>query len=162
MGYSSQMLNPTFPVQVVMQRREIQHRWQNDVWEPVAVLPGAGEGEPGIVAHAPGVTRWLYPGHELMLRPADADGYFLNVSTSEPCVFVLWRMEGERAVPAHLTVSYSEASSWMDGGEDVDRVPMTPEIFAWVSDFVREHYRPQPKKKIRPQSFKSPKDRARG
>ncbi len=155
------MQNPTFPVSIVMQRRAIQHRWQSDVWEPVEVLPGAGEGAPRVVADTPEATRWLYPGMEIMLRVADADGYFLNVSTSEPCVFVLWRMEGERAVPAHLTVSYSEASSWMDGGEDVDRVPMPPEIVAWVSEFVVKNYRPQPKKKIRPQSFKSPKDRAR-
>jgi len=70
-------------------------------------------------------------------------------------------MEGERAVPCHLTLSYSEASSWMDGGEQVDRVPMPREIYDWVSGFVQQHYRPQPKKKIRPQSFKSPKDRAR-
>jgi len=156
------MQNPTFPVSIVMQRRAIQHRWQSDVWGPVAVLSGAGEGEPRVVAEAAEATRWLYPGMEIMLRVADADGYFLNVSTSEPCIFVLWRMEGERAVPAHLTVSYSEASSWMDGGEEVDRVPMPPDIYAWVSDFVVRHYRPQPKKKIRPQSFKSPKDRARG
>jgi hypothetical protein len=58
-------------------------------------------------------------------------------------------------------VSYSEASSWMDGGEEVDRVPMPPELYAWVSDFVVQNYRPLPKKKIRPLSFKSPKDRAR-
>jgi hypothetical protein len=49
----------------------------------------------------------------------------------------------------------------MDGGEQVDRVPMPREIYDWVSAFVQQHYRPQPKKKIRPQSFKSPKDRAR-
>jgi hypothetical protein len=155
------MYNPTFPVSIVMQRRAIHHRWQSDVWEPLAVLPGTEKGEPHIVADTPESTRWLYPGMEIMLRAADADGYFLNVSTSEPCVFVLWRMEGERAVPAHLTVSYSEASSWMDGGEEVGRVPMPPDLHAWVSDFVVKNYRPQPKKKIRPQSFKSPKDRAR-
>jgi hypothetical protein len=44
----------------------------------------------------------------------------------------------------------------------VDRAPMPPDLFARVGDFVARHYRPQPKKKIRPQSFKSPKDRARG
>ena len=155
------MNNPTFPVSIVMQRRALQSRWQSEVWEPLAVMPEAGEGVPRIVAETAEATRWLYPGLEIMLRVADADGYFLNVSTSEPCVFVLWRMEGERAVPCHLTLSYSEASSWMDGGEQVDRVPMPPDLFAWVSDFVVRNYRPQPKKKIRPQSFKSPKDRAR-
>lgn len=155
------MNNPTFPVSIVMQRRALQNRWQSEVWEPHAVLAGAGEGAPRVLVDEPGLTQWLYPGLEIMLRVADADGYYLNVSTSEPCVFVLWRMEGERAVPAHLTVSYSEASSWMDGGEQVDRVPMPREIYDWVSEFVQRHYRPQPKKKIRPQSFKSPKDRAR-
>jgi len=94
-------------------------------------------------------------------RVADADGYFLNVTTSEPSVFVMWRLEAERAVPRHVTVSYSEASSWMEGGENVDRVPMPPDILAWVRDFVVKNYRPQPKKKIRPQSFKSPRERAR-
>jgi hypothetical protein len=155
------MLNPKIAVQVVMQRREIQHRWQSEAWEPAAVLSGAGEGAPRVCHEEPGLRQWLYPGMELELRAADADGYFLNVSTAEPSVFVLWRMEGERAAPAHLTVSYSEASSWMDGGEQVDRVPMPREIYDWVAGFVEQHYRPQPKKKIRPQSFKSPKDRAR-
>ncbi|MGH8686715.1 MAG: DUF3305 domain-containing protein [Burkholderiales bacterium] len=150
-----------FPVSVVMQRREIGHRWQSHVWSPVSVVPGAGEGAPSMIAESPGITRWRYPGHEILLRLTDADGYYLNVTTDEPSVFVLWRMEDERAVPCFVTVSYSEASSWMEGGENVDRVPMPPDIFAWVSDYVVKNYRPQPKKKIRPRSFKSPGDRAR-
>lgn len=155
------MENSTFPVSIVMQRRALNNPWQSVAWEPFAVLPQAGEGSARVLVEEQSVTQWLYPGMQIHLRVADADGYFLNVSTSEPCVFVLWRMEGERAVPCHLTVSYSEASSWMDGGEQVDRVPMPRPIYDWVSDFVQRHYRPQPKKKIRPQSFKSPKDRAR-
>ena len=144
-----------------MQCRALQNRWQSETWEPAGVLHEAGEGTPRVIAEKPGLTQWLYPGMKIGLRVADADGYFLNVSTAEPSVFVLWRMEGDRGAPCHLTVSYSEASSWMDAGEQVDRVPMTREIYDWVSDFVQRNYRPQPKKKIRPQSFKSPKDRAR-
>jgi len=109
-----------------------------------------------------GTTQWLYPGLEIVLRQPDADGYYLNVSTDEPRVFVLWRMEGELAVPHHVTVSYSEASCWMDGGEQVDSVPMPPELFAWVGEFVEQHYRPEPKRRVRPQSFRPPKDRAPG
>jgi len=155
------MNNPTFRVSIVMQRRALRSRWQSEVWEPLAVMPEAGEGVPRVLVEEQGLAQWIYPGMRIGLRVADADGYYLNVSTSEPCVFVLWRMEGARAVPCHLTLSYSEASSWMDGGEQVDRVPMPREIYDWVSEFVQQHYRPQPKKKIRPQSFKSPKDRAR-
>jgi hypothetical protein len=155
------MQNPTFPVSIVMQRRALQNRWQSEVWEPFAVLAEAGAGAPRALLEEPDLAQWLHPRLHIMLRVADADGYYLNISTSEPCVFILWRMEVERAVPCHLTLSYSEASSWMDGGEQVDRVPMPREIYDWVSEFVQRHYRPQPKKKIRPQSFKSPKDRAR-
>ena len=155
------MEEANFPVSVLMQCRALQNVWQSEVWEPQAVLAEAGEGEPRLCHEEPGLRQWIYPRMQLHLRVADADGYFLNVSTAEPSVFVLWRMQDERAVPAHLTASYSEASSWMDGGEQVDRVPMPRAIFDWVSEFVQRHYRPQPKKKIRPQSFKSPKDRAR-
>jgi len=155
------MENATFPVAVIMERRLLDNRWQSEVWEPSAVLPEAGEGEPRLWREEPRLRQWIYPNMEIGLRVADADGYFLNVSTAEPSVFVLWRMEDERAVPCHLTASYSEASSWMDGGEQVDRVPMPRPIYDWISAFVQQHYRPQPKKKIRPQSFKSPKDRAR-
>jgi hypothetical protein len=64
-----------------------------------------------------------------------------------------------KAVPQFVTVSYDEASRWMDGGESVDRAPMPAELFAWVGAFVEQNYRFTPKKRVRPQSFLSPKDR---
>ena len=155
------MQKPRMRVAVVMQRRTTTNRWQAEAWAPLGVLTGAPEGEPRLLVDEPAETQWLYPGLEITLRQPDADGYFLNVSTSEPRVFVLWRMEDERAVPHYLTVSYSEASSWMDAGEEVDSVPMPPEIFAWVGEFVEQHYRPEPKRRVRPQSFRRPGERAR-
>jgi hypothetical protein len=59
-----------------------------------------------------------------------------------------------------VTASYDEASRWMDGGAQVDPVPMPPPLVAWVSAFVAEHYKPEPKKRLRPRSFLSPQDRA--
>jgi len=49
----------------------------------------------------------------------------------------------------------------MDGGEQVDSVAMPAGVFAWVGEFVEKNYRPEPRKRIKPQSFRSPKDRAR-
>lgn len=113
------------------------------------------------IVEQPGSEQWLYPNLQLSLRKADADGYYLNVSTAEPRVFVLWRDENGRGVPGLVTASYSEASCWMDAGENVDSVSMPPELFAWVGEFVEQNYRPEPKKRFRPQSFRNPKDRAR-
>jgi hypothetical protein len=160
------MEKPRFSVAVVMQRRALNNRWQSEAWEPFGVLPycdGACEGEvgPRMILDADGVTQWLYAGHEIRLHRDEAEGYYLNVSTAEPKVFVSWRMDEGRAVPLLLTVSYHEASRWMDGSEVVDAVAMPPDVFAWVGEWVGKNYRPEPKQRIKPRSFMHPKDRAR-
>jgi len=161
MSYSSSMGMPIRRIAVVMRRSQTSGRWATEVWEPIGVVPdGGGEGPRRLVDDGTS-EQWFYPGLELRLRKADADGYYLNVSTTEPKIFVLWREEDGRGVPGHVTASYSEASSWMDGGERVDAVPMPPELYAWIGQFVEHHYRPQPKRRMRPESFRSPKDRAR-
>lgn len=156
------METPTKRVAVVMQRRPLANRWQSEVWEPVGVLDEyTGASEPRLIVDEESSRQWLYPGFDIVLRRSEAEGYFHNVSAREPCVFVLWRMENDRAVPQFVTVSYDEASRWMDGGESVDSVPMSAALYAWVGEFVETNYRPAPKKRIKPQSFLSPKDRAR-
>ena len=145
---------------VIMQRRAVQSRWQSEAWEPVGVLADYEEkGEPRVILEREDVTQWLYPGFRVDLRRDEADGYYMNMTTDEPSVFVLWRMEDGRAVPQFVTVSYAEAARWMDAGESVDRVAMPAEMKPWVSEYVERNYRPEPKKKRRPQSFKHPKDR---
>ena len=153
------MQKPSYPVAVVMQRRAVQNRWIDCIWEPWSVLPGNVEGNPRVLVESTGVTQWLHPGFTLLLHRDEAEGYYLNVSGPEPSVFVLWRMEGEQAIPVELTVSTDEAGRWLDGGHSVDRVRMPPEIFAWVGDYVEHNYRPQPTQRIKPRSFKHPRDR---
>jgi hypothetical protein len=145
---------------VIMQRRVVNSRWQSEAWEPVGVLVDyeAGGG-PRVIVEQEGATQWLYPGFAVELRRDEADGYYMNMTTDEPSVFILWRMEEERAVPQFATVSYAEAGRWMDAGERVDRVPMPREMWEWVGGYVERNYKPEPKKKRRPQSFRHPKDR---
>ena len=143
-----------------MQRRVVHSRWQSEAWEPVGVLADyEGESAPRIIVEEGDTTQWLHPGFEVELRRDEADGYYMNMTTDEPSVFILWRMEDGRAVPQFTTVSYAEAGRWMDAGERVDRVPMPAEFLPWVGGYVERNYRPEPKKKRRPQSFKHPKDR---
>jgi len=147
-------------IAVVMQRRASNSRWVDHVWEPWSVLCGY-EGERGVrqLVGEPHVAQWLHPGFELVLHKDEAEGYYTNVSAQEPRVFVLWRMEGETALPVDVTVSLEEAGRWMDGGHSVDGVAMPPEIFAWVGGYVEANYRPEPKQRIKPRSFRHPKDR---
>ncbi|HYG54513.1 MAG TPA: DUF3305 domain-containing protein [Burkholderiales bacterium] len=154
------MEKPTFPIAVVMQRRAVQSRWADCVWEPSGVLPGyAGESQPRVLRDDAQLAQWLHPGFTLVLHKDEAEGYYMNVSARDPRVFILWRMDEDRALPLEVTVSSDEAGRWLDGGHSVDGVAMPPEIFAWVGEYVEHNYRPQPKKRIKPRSFVHPKDR---
>ena len=150
------MRQPAFNLAVIMQKRLINNRWATEVWEAVAVLSDASPGEEvQQLAQPDGVERWLFRSLPLGLRREDAEGYYLNISTLEPRVFVMWQLEDERAVPQRITANYNVACTWMDAGEQVDSVAMPPDVYAVISDFTREHYRPEPKKRIRPRSFQS-------
>ena len=158
------MHESSIPVAIVMQRRALQNRWQSEVWEPLGIVANhtgrsGPVGQPSLLVEEGGIAQWLHPGFDLKLFRDETEGYYLNVSSNEPCVFVMWRMEDDFAVPKFITVSYNEAGRLMDGGEQVDTVAMPAEVMAWVGAYVEENYRPEVKKRRRPQSFVSPKAR---
>jgi hypothetical protein len=115
---------------------------------------------------------WLFTGFELNLFLDEAEGYYLNVSATTPCWFVMWRLEEDIdrfidqqslslvqaesaiAVPHRICVSYNEAARLLDGGESVDTITMSDEHAAWLQEYVNENYRPEPKKRHKPASFK--------
>jgi len=145
---------------VVMQRRNARSRWASVIWEPVSVLesdepPGAAR----LMLSHEDCEHWLQPGFELAIHRDETEGYYMNVSSGSPRVFVLWRMEGEQGLPVQITVSYNEGGRWLDGGNSVDSVTMPPAIFGWIGEYVEKNYRPEPKKRIKPRSFVHPKDR---
>jgi hypothetical protein len=115
----------------------------------------------GFSSTKPGVQQWLHPGHKLVLHRDECEGYYLNVSIDHPRVYVLWRIgrRARRAARRDCKLR-REAVRWLDGGHSVDGVPMPPEIYAWVGEYVERNYRPEPKKRIKPRSFIHPKDRA--
>jgi len=152
------MHKPSFRIAVVMQRRPAKSRWADSMWELHGVLADPG-GETRLLREDGASVQWLHPGFQLVLHKDEIEGYYLNVSAPQPRVFVLWRMEGEQALPLEVTVSSDEAGRWLDGGHSVDGVAIPAEIFAWVGEYVENNYRPEPKKRIKPRSFQHPKDR---
>jgi len=159
-------------VAVVMERTALANRWQPFRWAPVAIVPGiaevtegseasAGSGvEKGPSAAGPAQSssapvRTTHPGYEVRLYRDEAEGYYLNVSSPVPAAFVNWELVDERPHPHSVTLSYNEAARMMDGGAQVDSVPLPAEIAGWLAAYVEQHYRPEPKKqRIRPPSFK--------
>lgn len=139
---------------VVMQRKPLKSAWQPFQWLPAEVvlspLPACA---PCCLRDDPSETLWLYPGLSLRLYSDEAEGYFLNLDSGSPCWFIMWRMDGELAVPLTVTLSYNEAARLMDGGEQVDTLPLPAAVVERLGAFVAEYYRPQPKGKRRRPSF---------
>lgn len=138
-------------VSIVMQQVATQSRWQPFVWRPfAALLPDAAAALP------PDCVR--YDNLELRLFTDEAEGYFLNMESPAPCVFISIRQDDGESEPRpfQTTVSYNEAARWMDGGERVEQVPLPEQLVPWLAEFTQTHYKPEPKKKrIRGQSFES-------
>jgi hypothetical protein len=148
------------PVAVIMERTALVNRWVSEKWEAKGVvqdLAPAGT-PPSVIVEHEGLTQMLHPGHRVYLKRDEAEGYYLNLTSAEPKVFVLWRLVQNVARPEMLTVSYGEGTRWADSGEQVDGVPIPTDLLPWMAEFVEAHYRPEPKKEKR---YASNKDKGR-
>ena len=167
---------------VLMRKQFIDNPWISFRWAPQEVLPDFGQFTNSVSAENKLVGQflgrddqgesWLFTGYELNLFPDEAEGYYLNLSATQPAWFVMWRLEEDIdryidgqsielaksestfAVPHRISVSYNEAGRLLDGGESVDSIPMTPEHASWLQEYVNDNYRPEPKKRHKPASFK--------
>jgi hypothetical protein len=151
-------------VDVIIARIPLVNRWASERWQPVAVeivapragAPRASDVVPGTgpaVQLGEDADRWRCSGFEIELHPTEVEGHFLNLTAPDPRIFVMWRLFDDgampRARPVMVTVSYNEAGRLMDGGEQVDGVPMLPSIAEWMRAFIEVHYKPEPRRKVR-------------
>jgi hypothetical protein len=148
-----------FPVDVLMRRVVLSNRWASERWQPQAVVP-APDASFGPDANCPSEriaddaqgSTWRFRGFFVELYRSEGEGYFLNLESPSPSVFVMWRPNenGEPAVrPIVVTASYNEAARMLDAGEQVEPVPMPPEIHRFVEPYMRANYTPEPRKKVR-------------
>ncbi len=159
---------PAVVVAVVMRRERIANRWQPWRWSLADVVPHEDSfgTQPRLLLEDENETRWLHPGFTVELFLGDAEGYYLNVTTEQPCFWVVWRMEEEAtiadepmALPQTVTLSYHDAGRWLDAQETVEQVPAPPGVVQWVQAFVAQHHVLEAKRRQRPESFKTLQDR---
>ena len=137
----------SMPIAVIMQRRAVQHRWADEAWAAVGVVPDRGKlPRLQVLSESPERDYYLVSGLELELYTDENEGYYENVVAPESKVFVLWRMEDGKAIPARASVSYVEGTRMFDSGESADGVTMPAEIYTWVAEYLREHYQPKPRR----------------
>jgi len=153
---------PTQKVSVILERVPLESRWATHRWDVAGVVPDVG-GDVRIVVETDELVRKIYPGFDLGLYRDEAEGYYLNVSSEVPSVFVSLREDeasGE-PYPFQATLSYNEAARWMDANERVERSVAWPELAGWLTEWVAANYRPEPKKRQRPKSFRGKEGRLR-
>lgn len=143
----------TMPLGVVVERREIDHPWQDYDWHTVAVIPGAppvDEWRP--LREGEGWAHYHVATLPLELFRRETEGYKQNLSKDVPVIYVVLR-QGEEADESEIEASLVtacpfEAQDYLDAGDDlVDGVTMPDSVAAWVAEFVEHHHVHEPFKK---------------
>ena len=141
---------------IVVERREVENRWIDHAWSPVAVIPGAppledpGEWLP--LRAGEGWQHFMIGSMEIELFRRETEGYRANLSNVPPHVYVVLARGTEAdepdIMPFLVTVCPYEAEGYTEGDEEiVEGVPMPDEIGAWVQRFVDAHHVDEPFKK---------------
>jgi Protein of unknown function (DUF3305) len=141
-------------VSVSFRKRPVTSRWADFEWETASVVISDVSVAPvlGPIEYVTNdETQWRYDGERIDLHHSEGEGYWLNLNSPQPCIFVMWRMEEGDEVPrpAVVTVSYNEAGRMLDAGDHVDNVPMPDSIRISLTTYTAEHYKPEPRKKVR-------------
>ncbi len=83
----------TIPLGIVIERREIDHPWQDYIWVPVSVIPGAPPMETTDewkeLQHGDGWIQYHAGTLELELYSGETDGYRKNLSEQQPFVYIV-------------------------------------------------------------------------
>ena len=152
----------TMRLGVVVERRDSDSPWQDHVWRPVAVIPGAAEvdqsaqAEPWKVVNlGQGWVHYHAATLPLELHRKDTESYVYNLASRPPVIYVVLRQDeeaGEREVePFVVTASPSESQDFLDAGDDiVEAVPMPEVVIDWLQAFVDTHHVDQPHYKRKP------------
>ncbi|MGB5306549.1 MAG: DUF3305 domain-containing protein [Gammaproteobacteria bacterium] len=148
-----------FSVSVIVEFVEtLANRWEDGHWRVVGVVAGSQKdgGTQSRELHAAAQGRqYLHAGLQMRLYLDDAESYYYNLVSDNPGVFVICNQEsGGPLQPFIATLSYGEATSYMETDAIVETVAMPPELYRWAERFVLEHYVPEKHKKRKRDNWK--------
>lgn len=145
------------PVGVVVERRPAANRWRDYAWRAVEAMVDGPDSGWRLLARDHGVGRYYAGGLTIELFRKETEGYKRNLSMDVPRIWVVLRSawhDGETVMaPFHVTVCPYEAESYeLSGDDQVEAVPMPPEVGAVVQAFVERFHVDEPflKRKLKP------------
>ena len=155
---------PSISVAVLIERRKQPSQWEE--WgfriADIVIDEGGFGSAPRMLRDDGQTAQFLFPGLPVTLFRDEGEGYYLNLTSGSPVWFVMWRVADDdpsRAWPELVTLSYNEAGRLLDAQERVDNLPLPQDVREWLQAYADEHYRPEPKQRKRPASFRAPQQR---
>ena len=151
--------HPTLTVAVLVERLSKPSQWEDWRFRIADVQPDAGTygAVPRLLRDDGHTQLKLFPGLPVTLYTDESEGYYLNLTSGAPAWFVMWRVEEDdpsAAQPELVTLSYNEAGRLLEAEERVQTVALPPDVRGWLQAFTDAHYRPEPKRRVRPASFR--------
>lgn len=142
----------SMPLGVVVERREIDNRWQPFAWKAAAVIPGAPPVEAWReLERGERFVRWHAATLPLELHRAETEAYRVNLSGRSPGIYVVLRpirpserTAGNEVAPFLVTASPYEAEGYLEGDDLVEAAPMPEALAAWMRAFVERHHVDRP------------------
>lgn len=149
-----------YPVAVLVEYQVVDdNRWIDGRWVVAGVV--AGEQLADNTLHSKLVhssetrQQYLWTGLSVELHPDDAESYYCNLMSDHPGVFVVCNEERDEALrPAIVTLSYGEATSYMETDQRVDRVEMPAALYRSLEQYVLANYVPEKRKKRKRDEWK--------
>lgn len=128
-------------VGVVVERRKAKSPWADFVWQPVEALTIVPPLAPWTVMRdSEGVTRFYAGDFTMELHPRETISYRANLVSEKPSIYVVLRADAGAPHGWRLelvTPSPADAEAYLEGAADiVDKVPMPPEVMAWLETYV--------------------------
>ena len=151
-------LQNVFRLSVVLEKRLQSVRgWRIPQWDLAAILPtDAAVGQSPVVVHREAeLTRTLWPGLKLELFRDGCEGYWYNLTSGHPVLFVICDIDesdGE-AIPLLITASHDDAVAHMETDALVLSAPVPENIYPHIERYVVTQYVPARRKKRRRQDW---------
>ena len=156
----TEKVSQKFPVAVLVEYQAVHgNRWVDGRWLVTGVVAGERLAADGIhrkrVHSSEAGQQYLWSGLSIELHKDDAESYYYNLISDNPSAFVICSEEqGEPLQPFIVTLSYGEATSYMETDVRVERVEMPAELYRRLEQYVLANYVPEKKKKRKRDNWK--------
>jgi hypothetical protein len=157
------------PLSVITAREPVQDNpWISERWRVLGVVAGANGGagpiERLLLRSGPEGEQYLWTGFVLRLRPVEVESYYYNLIGDNPSVYIYCACEDAAGEPSprQLTIDYIDAMANSESGNSSFAVPMPPDVYRRVEQFVLDHYVPEEPKMKRKHERESKDSGARG